>query len=158
MDIHLPNMSGIDCTRVLKERLPPTQVVMLTIEENSQRVFEAFAAGATGYLVKNAPPARILEAIDEVHRGGSPMSSAIARMLVRTFHRTPGTAPSKCRLSIREEEVLHLVAHGLRSKEIAEELLIGIHTVETHLRHIYEKLQVRSRAEAVAYYLMSQPK
>lgn len=153
MDINLPRSSGIECTRVLKERLPGTQIVMLTIEEDSQRVFQSLEAGATGYLVKNTPPARILEAIEEVHRGGSPMSGPIARMLVRSFHRPgAGVQPGE-RLSGREEEVLGLVARGYRSKEVADALGIGVHTIETHLRHIYEKLHVRSRAEAVARFV-----
>ncbi len=153
MDIHLPRQSGIECTRALKERMPGVQIIMLTIEEDSERVFHSLEAGATGYLVKNTPPARILEAIEEVNRGGSPMSGPIARMLVRSFHR-PGRRPSsEVRLTTREEEVLNLVARGYRSKEIAEELGVGVQTVETHLRNTYEKLHVRSRAEAVARFL-----
>lgn len=153
MDINLPRLSGIECTRSLKERMPAAHVVMLTIEEDSQRVFESLQAGATGYLVKNTPPARILEAIQEVHRGGSPMSGPIARLIVRSFHRPPPPSQPDARLTPREEEVLQLVARGYRSKEVADALKIGVHTVETHLRNIYERLHVRSRAEAVARFL-----
>lgn len=153
MDINLPGLSGIECTRALKEALPEVQIVMLTIEEDSERVFQSLAAGATGYLVKNTPPSRILEAIEEVHRGGSPMSGPIARMLVRSFHRPGPPSDAGTRLTAREAEVLNLVARGFRSKEVAEALGIGVNTIETHLRHIYEKLHVRSRAEAVARFL-----
>lgn len=158
MDINLPRLSGIECTRALKDRIPATQVVMLTIEEDGQRVFESLEAGATGYLVKNTPPAGILEAIQEVHRGGSPMSGPIARLIVRTFHRPPPATRPDARLTPREEEVLTLVARGFRSKEVAEALDIGVHTVETHLRNIYEKLHVRSRVEAVARFLEKPPR
>lgn len=152
MDINLPGVSGIDCTRSLKERLPDALIIMLTIEEDSERVFRSLEAGATGYLVKNTPPARILEAIEEVHRGGSPMSSHIARMLVRSFHRCAQPASVGIKLTTREGEVLNFVAKGYRSKEIAEALEIGARTVETHIRNIYDKLHVRSRAEAVARF------
>ena len=153
MDIHLPQLSGIECTRTLKTRMPEVQIIMLTIEEDSERVFQSLEAGATGYLLKNLPPTKILEAVEEVHRGGSPMSGPIARMLVRSFHRPSPRSSLEVRLTTREEEVLNLVARGYRSKEIAEELSIGVQTVETHLRNIYEKLHVRSRAAAVARFL-----
>lgn len=153
MDIHLPRLSGIECTRTLKERMPGVQIMMLTIEEDSERVFHSLEVGATGYLVKNTPPAKILEAIEEVNRGGSPMSGPIARMLVRSFQRPAKRSSSDIRLTTREEEVLNLVARGYRSKEIAEALGVGVQTVETHLRNTYEKLHVRSRAEAVARFL-----
>lgn len=152
MDINLPGVSGIECTRRLKDRLPGLQIIMLTIEGDSERVFRSLAAGATGYLVKNTPPARILEAIEEVRRGGSPMSSHIARMLVRSFHQPTRPAPIETNLTAREEEVLSFVAQGYRSKEIADALGIGVRTIETHIRNIYEKLHVRSRAEAVARF------
>jgi len=150
MDIHLPNRSGIECVADLKPLLPKTQVIMLTIEEDSERVFDSLKAGATGYLVKHASPAQILHAIGEVHRGGAPMSSHIARMVVATFRREAPSGASGLPLSDRESEVLRLLAKGYRSKEIADALAIGVGTVNTHVRHIYEKLHVRSRAEAVA--------
>src|SRR5262245_7135153 len=153
MDINLPKMSGIDCVRELKENLAKTQIIMLTIEENSQRVFQSLEAGASGYLVKNLPPAKILEAIEEVHRGGSPMSSQIARLLVQSFQERGQSKREEENVTPREEEILALVSKGYRSKEVAEALNIAVQTVETHLRNIYEKLHVRSRVEAVAKFL-----
>jgi DNA-binding NarL/FixJ family response regulator len=153
MDINLPALSGIECVRALKDRLPDLQIVMLTIEEDSERVFRSLEVGATGYLVKNTPPAKILEAIEEVHRGGSPMSGQIARMLVRSFHRRGQSRRAEENLTAREDEVLNFVAKGYRSKEIAEALAVGIRTVETHIRNIYAKLHVRSRTEAVVKFL-----
>lgn len=147
MDIHLPGQSGIECVRQLRRRWPQLQVLILTIDGDSRLVFAALAAGAVGYLVKNVAPPRLLEAIREVWRGGSPMSSKIARMLVNSFEE-PGP-PEEAALSPRENEVLQLVAEGYRSKEIADALAISKPTVESHMRSIYRKLQVRSRAEAV---------
>lgn len=153
MDINLPKQSGIHCVRELKRCLPKTQFIMLTIEDDSQRVFESLQAGATGYLVKNVAPAKILTAIEEVHRGGSPMSSQIARMLVQSFQAAAPAASRDEKLTERETEILGLLTRGFRSKEVAEELQISVQTVHTHLRNIYEKLHVRSRAQAVARYL-----
>lgn len=153
MDINLPGMSGIECVRRLKERLPPLQIIMLTIEEDSRRVFESLEAGASGYLVKHLPPAEILEAIQEVHRGGSPMSSQIARLVVQTFQSRGQSRRLEENLTPREEEILTWLTKGYRSKEIADALGIATQTVNVHLRNIYEKLHVRSRAEAVAKFL-----
>ena len=150
MDIHLPGRSGIACVEKLRRLSPQTQVIMLTIEEDSERVFESLKSGATGYLVKHATPAEILEAITEVQRGGAPMSGSVARKVVTAFRQPVQSGAGDLKLSEREEEVLLLLARGHRSKEIAEELGIGVGTVNTHIRHIYEKLHVRSRAEAVA--------
>jgi DNA-binding NarL/FixJ family response regulator len=150
MDIHLPGRSGIACVEKLRRLSPATQVIMLTIEEDSERVFESLKSGATGYLVKHATPAEILEAITEVHRGGAPMSGSVARKVVTAFRAPPPADAGDLKLSDREEEVLRLLARGHRSKEIAEELGIGVGTVNTYIRHIYEKLHVRTRAEAVA--------
>jgi DNA-binding NarL/FixJ family response regulator len=153
MDINLPGLSGIECVRQLKRVLPDTQFIMLTIEEESERVFEALRAGASGYLVKNVDPEKLLASIAEVHRGGSPMSSQIARILVRSFHEERDHPSEAENLTPREQQILDLLARGYRSKEAAEELGISVQTVLTHIRNIYEKLQVRSRAEAVARYL-----
>lgn len=153
MDINLPGQSGIECVRRLKERMPAVQIVMLTIEEDSRRVFESLAAGATGYLVKNVESASILAAIAEVHRGGSPMSSQIARMLVKSFVKHGPTTSQVEQLTAREQEILGLIAQGYRTKEVADTLHISNFTVESHLRNIYDKLHVRSRAGAVAMYL-----
>lgn len=151
MDLHLPAMSGIECVRRLKPELPSAQFIMLTIEEDSRAVFESLRAGAAGYLVKNVASEKILEAIADVYRGGSPISSSIARLLVRDFQKAQPRTDSS--LSPRESEILSLLARGYRSKEAADDLGITVLTVNTHIRNIYEKLHVRSRAEAVARYL-----
>ena len=153
MDINLPKQSGIECVRQLKTLLPQIQIIMLTIEHDSQIVFESLTAGATGYLVKNLPPTQILAAVEEVHRGGSPMSSQIARLLVEKFQQKGRASDLATQLTPREAEVLGLAAKGYRSKEIAEALSLSPQTVETHFRNIYEKLHVRSRTEAVARFL-----
>jgi len=152
MDIHLPGQSGITCVARLRALIPKVQVIMLTIEEDSEQVFESLKAGATGYLVKHVSTAEILEAVAEVHRGGAPMSSQIARKVVTTFREGTPYDKSVIQLSPREEEVLRLLATGLRSKEIARNLNVGVGTINTYVRHIYEKLHVRSRAEAVARF------
>lgn len=153
MDINLPGVSGVECVSKLRRLAPGVHIIMLTIEEDSARVFESLKAGATGYLVKNAPTDSILEAIREVHSGGAPMSSHIARMVVFTF-RAPSPVPSEASiLSPRESDILTLLSKGMRTKEIADHLSISPGTVNTHIRHIYEKLHVRSRAEAVARML-----
>ena len=153
MDINLPGLSGIECVRQLKAALPTLQFIMLTIEDDSRKVFDSLKAGASGYLLKSLPPAQIVAAVEEVHRGGSPMSSQIARMLVQQFQQAGRGNSELARLTPREEEVLGLAVKGYRSKEIADALSLGVQTVQTHFRNIYEKLQVRSRAEAVARYL-----
>lgn len=153
MDIHLPQRNGIECVARLREVLPDVHVIMLTVEEDPDRVFESLQAGAMGYLVKHAAPREILEAISEVHRGGAPMSSHIARRVVMTFRKHAPAGSEDPRLTSREEDILRWLARGHRSKEIADELGIGTGTVNTHIRHIYEKLHVRSRAEAVARFL-----
>ncbi|SPE52640.1 Two component transcriptional regulator, LuxR family [Verrucomicrobia bacterium] len=153
MDINLPGMSGIECTRELKRLRPATQVVMLTIEENTDRVFAALRSGAAGYLLKAAPPQEILEGIQLVAQGGSPMSAVIARRVVESFHGAPGASGSKESLTQREVEVLEGIARGKRVKEVAADLGVSPTTVQTYLRRIYEKLQVHSQAEAVAKLL-----
>ncbi len=150
MDIHLPGQDGIRCLSALRSILPGTQVIMLTVEEDPERVFEALRAGATGYLVKHVAPEVIIGAVLEVRRGGAPMSSQIARLVVTAFRGPDDAGDALPGLSPRESEVLRLLSRGLRSKEIGDELGIGTGTVNTHVRHIYEKLHVRSRAEAVA--------
>ena len=151
MDIHLPGQSGITCVIRLRRLLPRMQVIMLTVEEDTEQVFESLKAGATGYLVKHVAPEEILEAVAEVHGGGAPMSSQIARMVVTAFRQPSGATDAQ--LTSREADILRLLAKGHRSKEIADELGIGTGTVNSHVRHIYEKLHVRSRAEAVARLL-----
>jgi len=157
MDIHLPGISGIECVRKLTALLPKTQTIMLTMYEDENAVFESLQAGAAGYLLKRTPHVQVLAAIDDVHQGGSPMSSAIARKVVQLARQAPGNgqaaAAGLAHLSPRETEILTHLAKGYRYKEIAEALSINIETVRTHLRRIYEKLRVGSRTEAVVKFL-----
>jgi DNA-binding NarL/FixJ family response regulator len=152
MDINLPGMSGVEAVRKLKPLLPPTQFVMLTVYEDADHIYSALAAGATGYLLKQTPREELLAALEEVHGGGSPMTSNIARKVVQSFRHTPAASPEDDGLSPREQEVLELLARGYLYKEIAERLTISVPTVNTYVRRIYEKLHVRSRAQAVAKY------
>jgi DNA-binding NarL/FixJ family response regulator len=149
MDINLPGMSGIECIRQLKKVLPSAQLVMLTVFEDHERIFQSLAAGASGYLLKSTPPARLLEAILEVHQGGAPMSAQIARSVVEAFQKPAPTEPAPNNLTPREQEILALLAKGFLYKEIADQLRLSVETVRTHLRNIYEKLHVRTRTEAV---------
>jgi DNA-binding NarL/FixJ family response regulator len=153
MDIHLPSMSGVDCTRRLKDICPSVRILILTVYEDNDRIFGALKAGASGYLLKRAEPADILRAIQEVKVGGAPMSSQIACRVVQSF-REPSRDPLKDeKLSQREMEILQELSKGYSSKEIAEHFSISVTTVNTHLQHIYEKLHVRSRTEAVLKFL-----
>lgn len=153
MDINLPRLSGIECVRQLKERLPTLKFLMLTMYEDSDLIFQSLGAGASGYLLKRTSPAKIMEAIQELQSGGAPMSSKIARIVVQHFQDRAVPAPETARLTQRERELLDLLAKGYRYKEIAEQLSISFDTVRAHLRNIYDKLQVRSRTEAVVKYL-----
>jgi DNA-binding NarL/FixJ family response regulator len=153
MDINLPGMSGVECVRKLKQVLPETLVVMLTAYEDTENIFNALAAGAAGYLLKRAPRAELLDAIREVCRGGSPMTPHIARKVVLSFQKPVATAQPTENLSQREQEVLDCLSQGFLYKEIAEKLGISYETVHTYIRRIYEKLQVRTRTEAVAKFL-----
>ena len=149
MDINLPGMNGVECVRRLKPLCPKLQIVMLTIYDNLELVFEALRAGAVGYLLKQNRPEEILSALREVGQGGAPMSSQIARMVVQAFH----TEPSKddfSSLSERERTVLDYLAQGLQNKEISDKLGLGYDTVRTYVRRIYDKLHVHSRAQAIA--------
>jgi DNA-binding NarL/FixJ family response regulator len=153
MDIHLPNLSGVDCARRLKESCPSVRILILTVYEDNERIFGALKAGASGYLLKRADPADILRAIQDVKEGGAPMSNQIARRVVQSFREDPADAARIEGLSQREEEILKNLSEGYSTKEIAERLSVSVNTVRTHLQHIYEKLHVRSRTEAVAKFL-----
>lgn len=153
MDINLGGMSGIECVRFLKPQLRETQVVMLTVFEDTDKIFSALAAGASGYLLKRLAPEKLLEAIREVHGGGSPMSAPIARKLVQSLQAARPGVDETAELSPREREVLDGLAEGQAYKQIADRLAVSIHTVRNYIRRIYEKLHVRSSAEAVAKYL-----
>ena len=145
MDIALPGATGVDCIRQLKAAGTKMQFMIFTIYEDSDQVFEALAAGASGYLLKDTAPDKIIAALKELHEGGSPMSISIARKVVASFHRTPEPSP----LSPRETEVLTLLAKGLLYKEIAEQLHISTGTVRQHIHNIYERLHVQNRTEAL---------
>lgn len=156
MDIHLPDESGIACTARLTERMPELQVIMVTVYKDMELIFQALKAGACGYILKRFRPDEILQAIAEVRAGGAPMTSEIARMLVRSF-RAPSASPAAAAetngLTSREAEILMLLAEGLSNKEIAYKTNIAAGTVRNHLEHIFKKLHVRCRTEAAAKYL-----
>jgi DNA-binding NarL/FixJ family response regulator len=157
MDIHLPGESGIACTARLREKAPKAQVIMLTVYKDIKMIFQALKAGACGYVLKRSDEKEVLHAIAEVRAGGAPMTSEIARMVVRSFLESPASASETDQLSAREMEILAQVAEGLSNKEIGARLHISFATVRTHLMHIYEKLHVRCRTEAAAKYLRSNP-
>lgn len=153
MDINLPGASGIECTARLKQQLPQAQVIMLTVYEDTASIFSALKAGACGYLLKRSSPGEILDAINNVRTGGAPMTSEIARKIVMTFQTPAPGAGATATLSAREQEILELLSQGKVSKEIADQLSISYHTVRVHLKHIYEKLHVRSQAEALLRFM-----
>jgi DNA-binding NarL/FixJ family response regulator len=150
MDINLPGMNGVECVRKLKQQLPEVQIMMLTAYEDTENIFNSLAAGASGYMLKRTPRDELLAAIREVQRGGSPMTTHIARKVVQSFLKPVAAPEPTSDLSEREREVLDLLSQGLMYKEIAEKLGISFETVRTYIRRIYEKLQVRTRTEAVA--------
>jgi DNA-binding NarL/FixJ family response regulator len=152
MDINLPGMSGIEGVRRLKPILPDAQFLMLTVYEDADHVFEALEAGATGYLLKQTPRCELLASIKDVYAGGSPMTSNIARRVVQAFQRQDATVPESAKLSPREREVLELLARGYLYKEIMHSLNVSRGTLNTYVRRTYEKLHVRSRAQAVAKF------
>jgi len=152
MDINLPGMNGVECVRQLKTALPSVQVLMLTVYEDSDKIFDSLLAGASGYLLKRTPQSEIMEAIAEVHRGNSPMSGHIARKVVQYFNQRGTDAKEIEKLSKREREVLDQLAQGIPYKEIADVLSLSIDTVRMHIKGIYSKLHVHSRGEAVAKY------
>lgn len=157
MDIYLPRMSGIECTARLKAMLPKTQIVILTAVDDDELVFLALEAGADGYLLKRTKPADLRAALLDVFTGGAPMSSEIARRVVESFRRRAKARDEAANLSPREEQVLELLSKGYSNKEIADQLELSIDTVRSHLKHIYDKMHVRSRTEAVARYVAANP-
>lgn len=157
MDIHLPGQNGIVCTAKLAARMPGLQIIMLTVYKDLQLIFQALKAGACGYLLKRSSREEILDAIAEVRAGGAPMTSEIARLVVRSFKAPAATPTGETEtLSSREFEILGLIAQGLSNKEIGSRLNISAATVSRHLVHIYAKLHVRCRTEAAAIYLADQ--
>ncbi len=157
MDINLSGQSGIHCVYRLKGLLPSTQFLMLTVYEDADHIFDALRAGASGYLLKRTPREELIEGIRQVHAGGAPMTSYIARKVVQSFHPEPSSVQSPDVLSPREWEVLRLLARGFAYKEICQELNVSMSTVNTHVQRIYEKLHVRSRGEAVAQFATFPP-
>jgi DNA-binding NarL/FixJ family response regulator len=176
MDIDLPGINGIECVRYLRDKLPHTQFMILTVTDNSNKIFDALKAGASGYLLKTELPSTIMSSIIDLHNGGSPMSRDIARMVVNAFHAKPviektileketpmpivsvsdepdmSSTMIETHLTDRERQILQLLAAGVRDKEIAEALNLSIFTIQTHLRSVYKKLHVRSRVEAALKY------
>jgi DNA-binding NarL/FixJ family response regulator len=153
MDIHLPGESGIVCTSKLKARLPELQIIILTVYKDAEKIFKALQAGASGYLLKRAQTADILQAISDVYKGGAPMTGEIARLVVQSFSKPASRSDDVQQgLSPREREILALLAEGISNKDIALRLGISAETVRTHLGHIYSKLHVQGRTEAVNRY------
>ena len=152
MDLDLPGIKGVECVRKLKTLLPAIRVVMLTVYDNPEHIFDALSAGAIGYLIKKRLPGDLLQAVEDAHSGGAPMSSQIARKVVQFFQTIPASSGLET-LSTRELEVLDLLAKGFLVKEIADQTSLGYGTVRTYIRRIYEKLQVHSRSQAVSKYL-----
>jgi DNA-binding NarL/FixJ family response regulator len=156
MDIQLPDSTGVECTAKLKQQLSDLHIVILTVYEDSERIFQALRAGACGYLLKRAQPEKILAAIKEAHEGGVPMTPEIARKVIGQFRQQADVAAQAEDLSDREREVLELVMHGLGNKAIADRLGVTVAAVKWHLQHIYDKLHVHSRTEAALKFKQGQ--
>ena len=152
MDIQLPDISGIECTFRLKRLMPDAQVMIFTVHEDSEQIFQALELGASAYLLKRTPPDAIVAAIRDLHQGGAPMSGEIARKVVQYFNRKPAHEPQLEGLSPRQKEILRLLAQGYVAKEIAEKMDVSVATVRSYLKLIYQKLHVHSRTEAVIKY------
>ncbi len=157
MDIQMPGMSGIECTTRFKQLLPKTPILILTVSADNQTVFRALQAGADGYLLKRSRPEQLQTAIHDVVAGGAPMTSEIARRVVAAFRERAARHNATMLITPREEEVLTLLSKGFANKEIADKMSVSYETVRDHLKHIYEKLHVHSRTEAVARFLSSAP-
>jgi DNA-binding NarL/FixJ family response regulator len=156
MDINLPGMNGVECVRQLKAAVPEVQFLMLTVYEDSDSLFNSLKAGASGYLLKRTASARLLEAIRDVHAGGSPMTPQLARRVVQYFSRPGSGASTVANLTPGEREFLDQLAKGYAYKEIADRMTISIDTVRSYVRTVYEKLHVHSRTEAVVKYLRTE--
>lgn len=156
MDIQLPDATGVECTAKLKELMPALHIVVVTVYEDSERIFQALRAGACGYLLKRAQPEKVIAAIQEAHEGGVPMTPEIARKVIGQFRQEATVAMEVEQLTDREKEVLELVMHGLGNKAIAERLGVTVAAVKWHLQHIYEKLHVHSRTEAALKFRKGQ--
>ena len=153
MDIGLPNISGIEGVRTVKNRYPEIQVLMFTVFEDDEKIFAAIRAGASGYILKKTPPPEILKAIRELYTGGAPMSPSIARKVIHAFQSEPSSAMEDYKLTTREKEILYSLVDGLSYKKIAEKYVVSISTIRTHICNIYHKLHVNSKSQAVAKIL-----
>ena len=149
LDINMPGMSGLEALPIIKSLYPRTQVIMQTVFDDDERIFQAVRSGASGYLLKNTPPAEIIQAVFDVYRGGSPMTSSVARKVLQYFQQPPKSHPTEYLLSSREQDILKGLMKGYSYKLIADELNISIDTVRTHIRNVYDKLQVNSKTEAI---------
>ena len=156
MDIQLPDSTGVECTAKIKELLPAVHIVIVTVYEDSERIFQALRAGACGYLLKRAEPEKIIAAIQEAHEGGVPMTPEIARKVIGQFRGHATAAAEVASLTDREKEVLELVMHGMGNKVIADRLGVTVAAVKWHLQHIYDKLHVHSRTEAALKFRQQQ--
>lgn len=157
MDIGLPNISGIEGVRTVKANFPAIQVMMFTVFDDDEKIFDAIRAGASGYLLKKTPPEEIVEAIRELYQGGAPMTASIARRVLQSFQSAPSTVVADYQLTVRENEILYSLVDGLSYKKIADKYCVSISTIRTHICNIYTKLHVNSRGEAVAK-VMGAPK
>jgi DNA-binding NarL/FixJ family response regulator len=153
MDIGLPNISGIEGVRTVKSNFPEIQVMMFTVFDDDEKIFDAIRAGASGYLLKKTPPGEIVQAILDLYQGGAPMTASIARRVIQSFQSAPSTIVGDYRLTVREDEILYSLVDGLSYKKIAEKYCVSISTIRTHICNIYHKLHVNSKAEAVAKVL-----
>jgi DNA-binding NarL/FixJ family response regulator len=156
MDIGLPAINGIEGVRTVKSNFENIQVIMFTVFEDDEKIFEAIRSGASGYLLKKTPPEEILDAINELHDGGAPMSPSIARKVIQAFQVKPSSVLEDHQLTSREKEILYALVDGLSYKKIAEKYFVSIHTVRSHISNIYEKLHVNSKSQAVAKVLQPQ--
>ena len=150
MDIGLPHISGIEGVRTVKENLENIQVLMFTVFDDDEKIFEAIKAGASGYLLKKSTPDEIIEAIQSLYNGGAPMTASIARKVIQSFQSNQINNKNEYQLTPRENEILHSLIDGLSYKKLAEKYFISVSTIRTHIRHIYEKLHVNSKSQAVA--------
>jgi len=153
MDIGLPNISGIEGVRTVKTHFPKIQVLMFTVFDDDENIFDAIRAGASGYLLKRTPPEDIVQAILDLYQGGAPMTASIARRVLQSFQATPPTIHQDYQLTVRENEILYSLVDGLSYKKIADKYCVSISTIRTHICNIYSKLHVNSKAEAVARVL-----